>query len=442
MGKCAFRLLRLVLFVLALSGLVLSGYLMYLHGIDAHGGAMPRLCGGAFDCSTVLQSSYAMIGGQIPVAALGFAYFVVVATWILFVGRLPGKLHHACIGPTLLATAGAIESVFLIYVMGWKLHAWCSFCLATHVVNLLLFAGLWAQWLAGCRQQQQPEAQAVAAPVQLWKIPALTLLTGGSLALALLAIMGGAIFAIKYFQTAEQLAKVQQDADYQRWQYLRTGVEPLAVTADDAVRGPADAPHTIVMFGDFQCQWCAQTDKALREVQTRLGDSFRLVFRHYPQSHACNPAVTGNQHAFACLASQAAEAARLLGGDDAFWKMHDMLYDRQDRLAEKPYAELARAVGLDPAAFEKAMNDPAARQRIERDAAIGKQLALEGTPTLFLDGRRVTLDIITDVMGSETDLDKTVAHWRNLLAAASHAAATQPALPADAPATQPIARAE
>ncbi len=442
MGKCAFLLLRLTTFMLALGGLVLSGYLLYLHTVDMRGGTLPHLCGGAFDCSTVLQSSYAMIGTQIPVASIGVLYFTLLAVWIFFVGRLPGYLHHACLWPALMTTVGATESVYLIHAMGWRLHAWCSFCVATHAINILLFGCLWAQWIGGCRARNEQEVLARGVR-QLWKVPVLTVLTGCFLAIAILALGGAAVFANKHAMTAKELEKIQQDPDYERWQFLRTPskADVLAVGRDDPSRGSADAPHTLVMFGDFQCQYCAMTDKALRDVQRSLGGSLRLVFKHYPYNQACNPGTPGsNRHVFACRAAEAAEAALKLGGNDAFWRMHDVLYENQDRLAEKPYDELAAQIGLDPVAFEKAMQDPSIRQRIERDAAIGKTLGIPGTPALFLDGRQVALDVVSkDVSGNEVDPEKTATYWKNLLAAADAAAATQPASVSSACATQPVA---
>lgn len=441
-GERAFRLLRPTLYVLSLAGLGLSGYLMYLHALNMQGGAMPHVCGGRFDCTTVLQSSYAMIGGQVPVAALGVAYFMILSVWLMFVGRLPGKTHRAYVAPAGLAALGALHSAYLIHAMGWKLHAWCSFCLATHTVNFLLLIGLWAQWLKGRAASQRPEAPADAER-QMWKVPTMALLTGGSAALSLLLILVAGAFYVGYQSKAKELATMQQDVEYQRWQFLRTPPEQLATTPDDPVRGPAGAAHTVVMFGDFQCPGCAQTDKALREVQNAVGGRFRLVYKHYPQGKECNAAMAGsNKHAFACMAAEAAEAARILGGEDAFWKMHDALYDNQGRLAEKPYDQLAREIGLDPVAFERVMSDTATRQRIERDVSLAKGLKVVGTPTLFLDGRRVSLDIVTDIAGNETDLPKTTEHWQHLLAAADVAAATQPALTAAATQPEPTANGQ
>jgi protein-disulfide isomerase/uncharacterized membrane protein len=429
MGKCAFRLLRGTLFLLAVTGLAISTYLVWLHYGKAQGGLAARLCSGAFDCGTVLQSRWGLLSlgpVQIPVAVLGASYFMVLAVWLAVVGRLPGRLHHACLGPALLATAGAAESAYLIYVMGSKLHAWCGFCLGAHAVNFLLMTGLWAQWLAGCRPREEYET----APVrQLWKVPALAMVTAVMLGVTLAAIFGLAGMLVLYHSMAWEVAKMQQDEQYQRWKFAQVAPQRVPVRADDPVRGPADASHTVVMFGDFQCATCATTDKTLKQVQTALGGQFRLVFKHYPLNRSCNAWMNKDKagHAFGCLAAEAAEAARRLGGNAAFWKMHDALYDKQRELDERPYAKLAASMGLDPAAFEKMLADPATRQRVEQDASLGHELGVTATPVIFLDGRQVTLNVVLNPMTQETDLDATVRHWRGLLASADEAAATRPA---------------
>jgi protein-disulfide isomerase/uncharacterized membrane protein len=435
MGKCAFRVLRVTLFILALTGLAISCYLVWLHYGKAQGGLAARLCSGAFDCGTVLQSRWGLVSLgmlQIPVAVLGAAYFMVLAVWLATVGRLPGRLHHACLLPALLATAGAAESAYLIHVMGNKLHAWCGFCLATHAVNFLLLAGLWVQWLAGCRHRPEPELPSTG---QLWKIPALAMVTAVMLGVTLAAVFGLAGMLVLYHSMAWEVAKMQQDEQYQRWKFAQVAPQPVTVRPDDPVLGPADASHTVVMFGDFQCTMCATTGKTLKQVQTALGGQFKIVFKHYPLNPSCNPWMDKDKagHAFGCLAAEAAEAARRLGGGEAFWKMHDALFEKQRELDERPYAKLAAAIGLDPAEFQKMLTDPATRQRVEQDAALGHDLGVTATPAVFLDGRLVALNVVLNPKTQETDLDATVRHWRSLLASAEEAAATQPTTASTAP---------
>ncbi len=430
-GKCAFRLLRLTMFLLALAGVAVSAYLVYLHYGAAQGGIAGRLCSGSFDCASVLQSRWGTVSLgpiPIPISIVGAAYFMALAVWVAIIGRLPGRLHHACAGPALLATVGAAESIHLIYVMGVELQAWCGFCLVTHAINFLLVIGLWTQWLAGCRAQSQ-EDLAAAPGRQLWKVPALAMVTAMMLGVTLLSLFGFVGMFMLYHSARWEAAKVLQDAEYQRWKFSSTEARTLAVRPDDPALGPADAPHTVVMFGDFQCTYCRQVEETLRDVQEDLDGDFRLVFKHYPLNRDCNAAVDASKagHAFGCLAAEAAEAARRLGGNEAFWQMHDALYTNQKNLDMRPYDRLAGEIGLDVSAFRTMMADPLTRQRIAADAALGAELGIEGTPALYLDGRRVTLAVIMDRQTQEPDLAGTVEHWRNLLSAAAVAAATQPA---------------
>jgi protein-disulfide isomerase/uncharacterized membrane protein len=443
MGKCAFRLLRTTLFVLALAGIGVSIYLIYLHYGKAEGGLVGRLCSGAFDCGTVLQSRWGTVSlgmMRIPIALVGAGYFMVLGVWVALVGRLPGRLHHACLGPALLAMVGSADSAYLIYVMGSKLHSWCGFCLAAHGLNFLLTIGLWVQWGWGCRDSDQAEVEA-AASAQLWKVPALAMVTAAMLGVTLAAVFGLTFMLMLYQSMAWEVAKVQQDEQYQQWKFGQMAPQEVALRIDDPVLGSPAAPHTVVMFGDFQCPVCAGTDKTLKQVQQALGGRFRLVFKHYPLNRACNAAMEAGKagHAFGCLAAQAAEAARRVGGNDGFWKMHDALYANQNDLDEKPYARLAEGAGLDVAAFQRMFTDPHTRERIEQDAAEGHSLGVKGTPTIFLDGRKVMLDVVLNADTQETDLDATVRHWRGLLASAEAAAATQPATALRVAASQPVA---
>ncbi len=430
MGKCAFRCLRLAMVLLALTGLGLSCYLLYLHYGTRQGGLAKRLCGGSFDCAAVLQSrwGYFHLGPvPIPIALLGMGYFVVLAVWLITVGRLPGRLHHSCVAPALLATVGALDSGYLIYVMGERLHTWCGFCLAVHAVNFLLFIGLWTQWAGGCGVLSDEELAAARAR-QIWKVPALAMANAVLIGVTLLALFGFGFMFKMYYTAAWEVAKVQQDAGYQRWKYSQTAPTHLPLTAGAPVIGVAHAPHTVVMFGDFQCPTCAETDRMLKKVQEAMPGEFRLVFRNFPLNHACNQAIDKGKagHAFACMAAEAAEAARRLGGDEAFWRMHDELYKNQRRLDEKPYSELAKDIGLDPDALAAEMFDPTIHDQVEQDAALGKKLGIEAVPVIFLDGRRLGLDVVENPKTQEPDVAATIKHWQALLAAADQAAATQP----------------
>jgi protein-disulfide isomerase len=94
-------------------------------------------------------------------------------------------------------------------------------------------------------------------------------------------------------------------------------------------------------------------------------------------------------HAQACEAADLAEAARSLGGSDAFWNMHDRLFGAQTTLGPGLWPSLAQEAGLDPARVAELMSSRAFRDRIREDAELGGRLDIHSTPTVFLDGKKM-----------------------------------------------------
>src|SRR5260370_42172797 len=88
----------------------------------------------------------------------------------------------------------------------------------------------------------------------------------------------------------------------------------------DHMQGPADAPVTLVEFGDYECPYCGQAYVVVKELQERLGDQMCFVFRNFPLAQA-------HPHA-----EEAAEAAEAAGARGEFWGMHAILYGKQRAL--------------------------------------------------------------------------------------------------------------
>src|SRR5262249_40759922 len=92
------------------------------------------------------------------------------------------------------------------------------------------------------------------------------------------------------------------------------------VSERDHIQGPDSAPVTLVEYGDYECPYCGQAYPIVKEVQQRLGDRLRFVFRNFPLTNA-------HPHA-----EHAAEAAEAAGAQGQFWEMHDSLYEHQSAL--------------------------------------------------------------------------------------------------------------
>lgn len=149
----------------------------------------------------------------------------------------------------------------------------------------------------------------------------------------------------------------------------------LPVDAQDHAQGPADAPVTLVEYGDYECPYCGQAYPLLKAVQQALGDRLRLVFRNFP---------IGELHPHAWRAAQFAEAAAEIG---RFWEAHDVLYEHQGALTDEDLFAYGHRLQLDPVALRSAF-DGRLDARIQRDFLGGVRSGVSGTPTLFINGLR------------------------------------------------------
>ena len=143
----------------------------------------------------------------------------------------------------------------------------------------------------------------------------------------------------------------------------------------DHVRGPLDAPVTVVEYGDFECPYCGQAESVVRELLADFGD-VRYVWRHLPLTDV---------HPHAQLAAEAAEAAAMQG---AFWEMRDLLITRQNELGVKDLLRHAGELGLDLEAFKHALKARKGAARVAQDVESADLSAVSGTPTFFVNGRR------------------------------------------------------
>jgi Na+/H+ antiporter NhaA len=153
-------------------------------------------------------------------------------------------------------------------------------------------------------------------------------------------------------------------------------LEPPVHPERDYVRGPVDAPLTLVEFGDYECGFCARVTGVGRAVRERFGDQLRYVFRHLP---------LGGVHENAELAAIAAEAA---GQQGRFWEMHEMMFDHQDALELEDLIGYADAIGLDVERFVRDLEDDNVAARVRADVASAEESGVHGTPTFFIQGRR------------------------------------------------------
>lgn len=150
----------------------------------------------------------------------------------------------------------------------------------------------------------------------------------------------------------------------------------VPVNDDDHVRGPRSAPITLVEYGDYQCPFCGAAYRELEVVRQTLGDSLRLIFRHFPLAELHPQAM------------QAAEAAEAGGAQKHFWAMHDALFQNQNALDVRSLIGHAEELGLDVERFAGDLEEHRYLPRIHTAFIGGVRSGVNATPNLFVNGRQ------------------------------------------------------
>lgn len=151
---------------------------------------------------------------------------------------------------------------------------------------------------------------------------------------------------------------------------------PSPVDATDHVRGPVEAPLTIIQYGDYDCPYTRSAHEVLARLLPPLGDKVRFVFRHFPLRHL---------HENAEVLAEIVEAAAAQG---KFWPMHDHLMAHRRPFTPDRVLASATDVGVARDQVNAAVGTPAIKARVQRDVDSGKASGVHSTPTFFFNDRR------------------------------------------------------
>lgn len=152
----------------------------------------------------------------------------------------------------------------------------------------------------------------------------------------------------------------------------------------DWTKGSSNPKVVIVEYADFQCPGCASASPTLDQVVNKYSDHVQLIFRHFPLT---------NIHPHARAAAAAAESA---GKQGKFWQMHDRLFANQSEWAQASgatrtdiFADYAEALGLDREQFINDLTDSNVTAKINFDGALGREIGVNSTPSIYIDGELV-----------------------------------------------------
>jgi protein-disulfide isomerase len=156
-------------------------------------------------------------------------------------------------------------------------------------------------------------------------------------------------------------------------------VQPVAKT--DHVLGAANAKVTLIEYSDFQCPFCKQHEPSIEQALKDFPKDVRVVYRHFPLSSI---------HPYAEKAAEASECAAKMGGNDAFWKMHDKMFEKSPDLGSDVLVSLAKEIGLNETSFKSCLDSGEMQGRVQADFTSGNDAGVQGTPATFVNGKLIS----------------------------------------------------
>jgi protein-disulfide isomerase/rhodanese-related sulfurtransferase len=337
--------------VFSLFGLFDSAYLWWVYTSPTH----PLVCLGT-GCDEVRASRFAFWGG-IPTPAFGVAMYGALVALLLVEPFLAqhssGLLRKLAFG---ISAVGVVISLYLTSLEAFAIHAWCAWCVAQQIAIAIVFVLL---------------AIEIGKPAP--EDPALThrgAVQNTVVFVVALVIAVPAFAWLSHHSAAE--VKKQLDAN------STEGPPDLSrlIRSDSHAIGPADAPVTVVEFGDFQCPSCVIAEATNQEIRRRFPKQVRFVFHQFPLAK------------FHQFAQKAAEAAECADDQGKFWQMHDRMYQAYGELAVVQLKYYAQDIGLDTAKFNSCLDSGAKAQRVQQDVDDGKAVQVTATPTFYINQQK------------------------------------------------------
>lgn len=418
-------------------GVALSAVLLFRHyGLDT-GALSAAVCDPANSgCAEVAASAWSAAAG-IPLAAIGLAFFASLGFLValsLFLGA-PLRSRPARLALRLLGLALLVD-VFLLGVQAFSIGAFCSLCLWTYAANVVAFGALLPAGLlprrvrppataeAGRAPSAGPSwerravpafwaAAAVVAAAVLWVNSELRERADSAPDLSLLGVRSAASPGVLPGRSVGMPVGTPvllagptpggSGAPISQWRVPPFQQQPVQeVSLDGApVRGPPDAPVQIVTFSDFLCPSCRRFALAFEQYAGGpTGPHVSLHYRNYPLDSTCAAHLSRQIHPGACRVARGAVCA---GRQGRFWEYHDRVYlappDPSREPTNEQVVQIATGAGLDGDALRACLDDPSADEELRADIAEAVRLGVTGTPTIFINGRRVpALDQFADAV--------------------------------------------
>ncbi len=378
----------IILLILALIGAFATGFLTYRHiMLTSHTGAVgdSSLCRaeGLVNCDGILITDYSVILTYFPSSVLGLMGFAFVL-WLVVNGLLNQRLRKLAWVLLILYFFAAIGfSWYYIYIMIFEVDYICTWCIVVHVMNFLSLALI--LYIAIVKRDDFLLEEVAPVSERIYFV------VGGML--LVWVVFFASMYLEKnlsFYNAKTKYEELANDPIVIMALLKSSPTYDIPISREDPVLGKPEAPYPIILFSDFQCPMCAQTEDYLKRVVSWNPGVLNLVYKNYPLSPECNGFIIGNLHPYACMAARAAYAAFMLRGSKAFWQYGDLLFANQKIFKTQPWLKFAAQIGLDQQHFQQLLQ-PGEQpyQKVKQDTELGATLKLTSTPQIFFQGKNI-----------------------------------------------------
>ncbi|NOR75228.1 MAG: thioredoxin domain-containing protein [Draconibacterium sp.] len=344
-------------------GLILSLYSTYLDFLIHYGIISSNLfcsINEFIDCKSIYLSKYSRIFG-FSKSFLGVLYFIILATnFTLLLKKTDESRFNIFL---FFLSIGALFSVYNLIQIIFVIGKICPLCLLLQAINILLFISIVVE-----RRVHYKDVYSIKFTNYFY-----------SQLVMIIVIMFFGFHLQKKINEYLSIDNSNTKADNYIENYFSSNKIEFNFTNQVQILGNKNSKIEIVIFSDFQCAYCSNASSILKELQSKYENDVKIIFIHYPLDKTVNPHTPNSNHIYAGLASK---AIICLSKTESFWEVHDYFFENQDNFSEAFFNDY-----IDKYNLKDCINEKETIEFLNYNMDLGNMAGLEGTPSIFINGR-------------------------------------------------------
>lgn len=336
------------------------------------------------NCDIVNASSYSKILG-VPVSSFAFAFYLVICGMALFALLSQKNRRSTAAFAWFVSIGGLVCAAYFAYISTAILGVVCIECLIMYAMNLIVFILLFSSIDVHLRSVTGFVRNYILASVGRIANPEFSPKVVHHAAV-LLAVFAACWFGMKAIEAKGKGPSDTVTTDEKSKAFYMQSLYSIEPDPAWPVWGNPSAKVTLVEYSEFQCPFCKMAAFNLKPYLQEFKKHIRLYFVNYPLDQACNSEMEHPMHQWACMAGKAGICANKLG---SFWEFHDDLFREQQKLNEETILSIAEKHGWARGEFRACIDSPETDAQIKKDIASSKKIYVTGTPTIFLNNKKL-----------------------------------------------------